>query len=73
MGAVVHISEKGPGEVRSPTEGHWPSRGQVPGLLTLSQGVIPSRARSILLSTGELVKIWRQGSDVNFYPLTVLG
>lgn len=68
-GAIVHISEEGAGEVRPCTEGQWPSRGQVPGLLTLSQGVIPSRPRSILISTGELMKLWRQGSDVNFYPL----
>lgn len=69
-GAIVHISEKGTGEVRSCIERRSVAKqGPGRGLLTLSQGVIPSRPRSILISTGESMKLWRQGSDVNFYPL----
>ena len=56
---IIHILAKGTGEMKSVTEGQRQSREQIAGVLTLSQGEIPSslRIRSILISTGDLMKL----------------
>lgn len=70
-GVIIHILAKGTGETKSVTEGQRQSRDKVAGVLTLSQGEIPSslRIRSILISTGDLMQLRRQGSGINRYPL----
>ena len=64
-GVIIHILEKGTGEMKSLTEGQRQNRDQDPGVLTLSQGVIPSRLR--IRSILEF-PLWLNGSELDYYP-----